>query len=55
MSISVSDLSKELHAAIENMREREGLQAVGVVTRVGDGVAWIYGLSDAGFNEVVSI
>lgn len=55
MSVSVSDLSKELHAAIENLREREGLQAVGVVTRVGDGVAWIYGLSDAGFNEVVSI
>ena len=55
MSLSVSDLSKELHAAIENMREREGLEAVGVVTRVGDGVAWVYGLSDAGFNEVVSI
>lgn len=55
MSVSVSELSKELHAAIENLREREGLQAVGVVTRVGDGVAWIYGLSDAGFNEVVAI
>ena len=46
---------KELQEAIENMRSNEGLQATGVVTRVGDGVAWIYGLSDAGANEVVAI
>lgn len=53
--LSVAELSKELQAAIENMRSSEGLQATGVVTRVGDGVAWIYGLRDAGFNEVVAI
>ncbi len=53
--ISVNQLSKELQEAIENMRSNEGLQATGVVTRVGDGVAWIYGLSDAGSNEVVAI
>lgn len=53
--LSVAELSKELQAAIEELRTSEGLQATGVVTRVGDGVAWIYGLSDAGFNEVVSI
>lgn len=53
--LSVAELSKELQAAIENLRSSEGLQATGVVTRVGDGVAWIYGLSDAGFNEVVAI
>ena len=53
--LSVAELSKELQAAIEDLRNSEGLQATGVVTRVGDGVAWIYGLSDAGFNEVVTI
>jgi F-type H+-transporting ATPase subunit alpha len=53
--LSVAELSKELQAAIEDLRNSEGLQATGVVTRVGDGVAWIYGLSDAGFNEVVAI
>ena len=53
--ISVNELSKELQDAIEGMRTTEGLQSTGIVTRVGDGVAWIYGLSDAGFNEVVTI
>ena len=54
VDISINQLSKELQEAIEGLRSR-GLQSAGVVTRVGDGVAWIYGLSDAGFNEVVSI
>ncbi len=53
--LSVAELSKELQAAIEALRTSEGLQATGVVTRVGDGIAWIYGLSEAGFNEVVTI
>ena len=55
MDLSVTELSKELQQAIEGLRSEEGLQATGVVTRVGDGVAWIYGLRDAGFNEVVNI
>jgi F-type H+-transporting ATPase subunit alpha len=55
MDLSVTELSKELQSAIENLRSEEGLQATGVVTRVGDGVAWIYGLAGAGFNEVVNI
>jgi F-type H+-transporting ATPase subunit alpha len=54
-NLSVAELSKELQAAIEDLRSSEGLQATGIVTRVGDGVAWIYGLSEAGFNEVVTI
>lgn len=53
--ISLNQLSKELQDAIEGMRTTDGLQSTGVVTRVGDGVAWIYGLSEAGFNEVVAI
>ena len=53
--LSVAELSKELQAAIEDLRSSEGLQATGVVTRVGDGVAWIYGLSEAGYNEVITI
>ena len=53
--ISLNQLSKELQSAIEGMRSNDGLQSTGVVTRVGDGVAWIYGLSEAGFNEVVTI
>lgn len=55
MSLSVQELSNELQAAIEGLRTRGDLESVGVVTRVGDGVAWIYGLSAAGYNEVVEI
>jgi F-type H+-transporting ATPase subunit alpha len=54
-TISVAELSKELRDAIEKIKSTEGLQKVGVVTRIGDGVAWVQGLHDAGYNEVLQI
>lgn len=53
--IDIHDLSKELQEAIASLRTESGLEQAGIVTRVGDGVAWIYGLRDAGYNEVVEI
>lgn len=53
--ISVKELSQELKSAIDQLRTTEGLEQTGVVTRVGDGVAWIYGLRKAGYAEVVEI
>ena len=53
--ISVKELSNELAEAISQLKSESGLQDTGIVTRVGDGVAWIYGLKNAGFNEVLSI
>jgi F-type H+/Na+-transporting ATPase subunit alpha len=53
--INVKELSRELQDAINDLHVQEGLETVGLVTRVGDGVAWIYGLNKAGFNEVVTI
>ncbi|MDR1197255.1 MAG: F0F1 ATP synthase subunit alpha [Candidatus Nomurabacteria bacterium] len=54
-NISVSELTKELKNAISNLEVTEGLEKSGIVTRVGDGVAWIYGLYEAGYNEVLKI
>jgi len=51
----VHELSSELQAAITGLRANTGLEQAGIVTRVGDGVAWIYGLREAGYNEVVEI
>lgn len=53
--ISIKELSRDLSSAIESLKVNEGLEKVGIVTRVGDGVAWIYGLRDCGFNEVLKI
>lgn len=53
--ISVKELTRELREAIAGLELEEGLERVGIVTRVGDGVAWIYGLRDAGYNEVLKI
>lgn len=53
--ISVKELSTELIDAIDQLKSEKGLEKSGIVTRVGDGVAWIYGLTDAGFNEVLQI
>lgn len=53
--LNVKDLSRDLQQAIAGLKQTEGLKQTGVVTRVGDGIAWIYGLSDCGFGEVVEI
>lgn len=53
--LSVEELSKDLRDAIANLETSEGLERVGVVTRVGDGVAWIHGLREAGYSEVLQI
>ena len=53
--VSVKELSAELQAAIEQLKSEQGLEEVGIVTRIGDGVAWVYGLTHAGFNEVITI
>ncbi len=53
--LSVKELSKELRDAIANLERTSGLEKAGIVTRVGDGVAWIHGLNNAGYNEVLQI
>ena len=53
--VSVTELSKELRDAISRLDATEGLERVGVVVRVGDGVAWVHGLREAGYSEVLQI
>lgn len=53
--LSVKELSKELREAIANLETGEGLEKAGIVVRVGDGVAWVHGLREAGSNEVLKV
>ncbi len=53
--LSISELSKELRGAIESLETKGNLDEVGIVLRVGDGVAWIHGLRSAGYSEVIEI
>jgi F-type H+-transporting ATPase subunit alpha len=53
--LKVQELSAELRDAIQSLRDRQGLEEAGIVTRVGDGVAFVYGLRSAGYNEVLDI
>ena len=53
--ISITELSKELQEAISELKSTAKVEKVGVVTRVGDGIAWIYGLTDCGYNEMIEI
>ncbi len=53
--LAIQELSAELRNAITSLRSSKGLEEAGIVTRVGDGVAWIYGLRNAGYNEVIEI
>ena len=54
-NISVTELSRDLRDAIARLETNDGLEKVGIVTRVGDGVAWVHGLYDAGYSEVLTI
>lgn len=53
--LNIAELSADLRNAIANLEATEGLEKVGVVTRVGDGVAWVHGLKEAGYSEVLEI
>ncbi|MDO8265459.1 MAG: F0F1 ATP synthase subunit alpha, partial [Candidatus Saccharibacteria bacterium] len=53
--VSVKDLSAEVREAISQLKQTAGVEKSGVVTRIGDGVAWIYGLSGAGYSEMLEI
>src|SRR6185437_15995110 len=53
--LNVKELSRELEDAIGGLKASEGMAQTGVVTRVSDGVAWIYGLRDCGFSEVLEV
>lgn len=53
--ITVQELSQGLRDAIAGLELNEGLEESGIVTRIGDGVAWVHGLQKAGYNEVLQI
>lgn len=52
---TMTELADELKGAIARLETGGKLETVGIVTRVGDGVAWIHGLRTVGFSEVVNI
>ena len=54
-TLSIDELSSEIKSAINDLKKTENVEKVGIVTRVGDGVAWIYGLRDCGYNEQIEI
>ena len=53
--ISIAELSSDIRNAIEALKQRPEIEKTGVVTRIGDGVAWIYGLTTCGYNEMINI
>jgi F-type H+-transporting ATPase subunit alpha len=53
--LSIKELSDDIRAAISELKNKPEIEEVGVVTRVGDGIAWIYGLRRAGYNEMLEI
>ncbi len=53
--ISVKELSADIKKAIDALKGSADVENVGIVTRVGDGVAWIYGLTSAGYSEMLEI
>jgi F-type H+-transporting ATPase subunit alpha len=55
VSSEVKSLSHEVQKAIEKLKASGQEKSSGIVTRVGDGVAWIYGLRDCGYAEMIEI
>lgn len=55
IDVSIKELSDDIRAAIAELKVRPEIESTGVVTRVGDGIAWIYGLTTCGYNEMITI
>ena len=55
LGTEVKSLAKEVKSAISQLEESRQERSAGVVTRIGDGVAWIYGLRDCGQAEMIEI
>ena len=55
LDTNVKTLSDEVRRAIAGLKESGDSTSAGVVTRVGDGVAWIYGLRGVGYAEMIEI
>lgn len=53
--ISIQELSEDIRSAIAELKARPEIETVGVVTRVGDGIVWIYGLTECGYNEMIQL
>ncbi|HVS58562.1 MAG TPA: F0F1 ATP synthase subunit alpha [Candidatus Saccharimonadales bacterium] len=53
--VSIKELSDDIRAAIAELKTRPEIETVGIVTRVGDGIAWIYGLRNCGYSEMIDI
>ena len=53
--LSIKELSDDIRSAIAELKNRPEIEKVGIVTRVGDGIAWIYGLRNCGYNEMIDI
>lgn len=53
--ISVKELTNDVREAINALKTSGNVEKVGVVTRIGDGVAWIYGLPACGYSEMLEI
>ncbi|HSX25366.1 MAG TPA: F0F1 ATP synthase subunit alpha [Candidatus Andersenbacteria bacterium] len=54
-TLSLNEISEELQQAISKLRQTTSLEDVGIVTKVGDGIAWVYGITSCGYNELVRI
>ena len=53
--VSTAELAAEVREAIAALKKSGNVEKAGIVTRVGDGVAWIYGMSAAGYSEMLEI
>ncbi|MHB1864743.1 MAG: F0F1 ATP synthase subunit alpha [Candidatus Saccharimonadales bacterium] len=53
--LSIQELSDDIRKSIEKLKDQPEVEEVGIVTRVGDGIAWIYGLRHCGYYEMIDI
>jgi len=51
----IKTLAAQVRRAIAELKDTAEDKDRGIVTRVGDGVAWIYGLRSCGYNEMLEI
>ncbi len=54
-TLNLEELTQELREAISELKITPDIEEVGVVTKVNDGIVWVYGLAQCGYNEMIAI
>lgn len=54
-TLNLNEITRELRAAITGLKHTAEITDTGIITKVSDGIVWIYGLTKCSYGEMVAV